>query len=127
DATLRNMKQSILDGFPVIFGFPIHESITSMTGPDYVVPPPQSEHDKRLGGHAVLTVGFDDEVAVPSSSLPNFTEDDKRGALIFRNSWGPDWGCGGYACLPYYYVRHCLAIDCWTILQTDWLNLEVFD
>jgi C1A family cysteine protease len=53
-----------------------------------------------LGGHAVMAVGYDD-----SSSR-----------LLARNSWGKDWGMGGYFTIPYAYVAdNYLADDFWTI------------
>jgi C1A family cysteine protease len=41
-----------------------------------------------LGGHAVLAVGYD----------------DKSKRLTVRNSWGSNWGKGGYFTMPYDYV-----------------------
>jgi C1A family cysteine protease len=44
---------------------------------------------------------------------------DAGGSFIVRNSWGPQWGRGGYFLLPYEYVlshRH-YAWDFWTILE----------
>src|SRR2546422_7400460 len=56
--------------------------------------------ETALGGHAVMAVGYDD-----SSSR-----------LLARNSWGTDWGMGGYFSIPYAYVaNHNLADDFWAI------------
>ncbi len=38
-----------------------------------------------LGGHAISLIGFDDE----------------KQAWIIRNSWGPDWGMGGFGYVAY--------------------------
>lgn len=44
------------------------------------------------GGHVVLLVGFDKQT----------------GRFIFRNSWGGNWGTGGYGTLPEdFIVHHC--------------------
>ncbi|MDD5627564.1 MAG: C1 family peptidase [Elusimicrobia bacterium] len=40
---------------------------------------------KQLGGHAVLLVGYD----------------DKEQCFIVKNSWGPDWGEGGFFRIAY--------------------------
>ena len=60
--------------------------------------PRQSEH--VIGGHAVLAVGYDDSSAT----------------FQIRNSWGSDWGDGGYFTMPYSYVTDPnLCADFWTI------------
>lgn len=49
--------------------------------------------------HAVTLVGWDDNF-----SRENFNDDCKvtsDGAWIARNSWGDDWGDGGYFCISY--------------------------
>lgn len=48
--------------------------------------------EQLTDGHAVLVVGYEDAQA--------------GGCLIFRNSWGADWGDGGYGYLPYSYIQH---------------------
>ncbi|MBC7712361.1 MAG: hypothetical protein H7177_03425 [Rhizobacter sp.] len=45
----------------------------------------KTKHSKKVGGHAVALVGFDD---------------DKQAWLI-KNSWGEDWGEHGYAWVAY--------------------------
>jgi C1A family cysteine protease len=52
-----------------------------------------------LGGHAVLAVGYDD-------ATQRFT---------IRNSWGANWGQGGYFTMPYPYLTTSgLSSDFWT-------------
>ena len=51
--------------------------------------------------HAVDIVGWDDKY-----SAANFaTKPDGNGAFIVRNSWGPNWGDGGYFYVSYYDTR----------------------
>lgn len=52
--------------------------------------PPQ---DPFLGGHALVLCGYQDDTAAPGG-----------GWHIFRNSWSPAWGDGGYGYLPYAYL-----------------------
>ena len=41
--------------------------------------------------------------------------DDAARELLVRNSWGPGWGDGGYAHLPYEAVARGLVQDAWTV------------
>ena len=67
---------------------------------DGVIPAP-TPGDLMLGGHAVTLVGYDD--AHPSGN----------GVFVFRNSWGPTWGDGGYGYLPYSYLVN--TREAWTV------------
>jgi len=49
------------------------------------------EHDSAVGRHAVTIVGYDDNLKTP----------DGKGAFLMVNSWGTDWGDGGYWWLTY--------------------------
>jgi C1A family cysteine protease len=120
--TLNTIRRTLADGFPVVFGFPVHRSISSVRFPEFVIHYPQTEiGDSLIGGHAVLAVGFDDKKITLKSPLI-----EKRGALIIRNSWGQQWGESGYAYLPYEYVTNQLAVDFWSIFNKDWINLQQF-
>ena len=68
-----------------------------------VVPMP-APHEKVVGGHAVVAVGYDDSAQ----------------RVIVRNSWGPAWGQAGYFTMPYDYITNpTLAADMWTIRREE--------
>ncbi|MNY65566.1 Papain family cysteine protease [compost metagenome] len=83
----------------MVFAIDVYESFAgpqaAQTGQ---IPMPDMSREKRLGAHALLCVGFD----------------DASQTLIIRNSWGSNWGHGGYAYLPYAYVQQGLVKDGWT-------------
>ena len=56
-------------------------------------------HEKVVGGHAVMAVGYD----------------DAKQAFIVRNSWSANWGIKGYFYMPYAYITSTLCNDFWTI------------
>ena len=97
---IRQLKSCLASGYPFLFGFTAYQSIEApavfKTG---VVPMPKA-HERVLGGHVILAVGYD----------------DAKRRILFRNSWGPKWGDGGYGTMPYEYVTNPrLARDFWTI------------
>ncbi|MGD0537999.1 MAG: C1 family peptidase [Verrucomicrobiota bacterium] len=98
--TLKEMRMCLAEGYPFVFGFTVYESFESpevaKTG---VLNLPQPK-EKSLGGHAVCAVGYD----------------DASSRFLIRNSWGADWGAGGYFTMPYAYLDdRNLADDFWTI------------
>jgi len=98
--SLQEMKQCLAEGYPFVFGFSVYSAFESpavaRTG-RLNLPKPA---EKNLGGHAVCAIGYDDAA--------------KR--VLVRNSWGADWGLGGYFTMPYAYVSNSnLADDFWTL------------
>ncbi|HWE98113.1 MAG TPA: C1 family peptidase [Tepidisphaeraceae bacterium] len=110
DETLKRVKRTLCNKIPVAFGFPVYSSISRSAD----IPSPRPR-DRKLGGHAVLAVGYDDN---------HFGND--KGALVIRNSWGSRWGKGGYGYVPYEYGKGALAVDFWTAVHPDWLNPNRF-
>src|SRR4028119_1058107 len=97
---LNQMKGCLAEGYPFAFGMTVYDSFegdeVAKTG---VVQMP-SPDEQVVGGHAVLVVGYDDSQQI----------------FIVRNSWGSEWGMGGYFTLPYaYIVNPDLASDFWTL------------
>jgi len=100
--TLNQMRGCLAHGFPFVFGFSVYESFESDEVSKTGVVPLPGAGEAQLGGHAVLAVGYDDAPA----------------RFLVRNSWGPDWGQGGYFTIPYSYLTdRGLASDFWTIAQ----------
>jgi len=120
DVLVDRIKAFLTAGLPSMFGFTVFSSIrqASTTGK---IPFPCSR-DKRLGGHAVVAVGFDDDVEIENTLCGVKT----TGALLIRNSWGTSWGDSGYGWLPYGYVQKSLAIDWWSLIKTEWIDTGVF-
>ena len=87
--TLGDLKDAIASNLSVVFGFTVYQSFESQavaqTG---VMPLPDTRHEKVVGGHAVVAVGYS----------------DPKGQIIVRNSWGASWGDQGYFYMPYEYL-----------------------
>ena len=118
---LSRIKGYLAAGLPSMFGFTVYSSIdqASQTGK---IPFPSSGERVR-GGHAVVTVGFDDKMKITNQFPESKTT---KGALLIRNSWGKGWGEDGYGWLPYEYVLNGLAVDWWSLLRNEWIELGNF-
>lgn len=77
---------------PVVFGTLIEESFMKYNGKGAVGTP----KGKTLGGHAMLVVGY-----------------DSKYGFIVKNSWGPNWGDGGYAYFTPEYMGWRNTSDIW--------------
>jgi C1A family cysteine protease len=101
---LDTMRGCIASGFPFVFGFTVYQSFESAAVAKSGQLGMPKFDEKRIGGHAVMAVGYDDS---------------KRTFLI-RNSWGTDWGKKGYFTIPYSYLTSPkLASDFWTIRTVE--------
>ena len=88
----------------MVFGFTVYESFETEDVANSGEMPMPSPDEKCLGGHAVVCVGYDDEIQ----------------RFIIRNSWGSGWGQNGYFTMPYEYLTNSgLAADLWTIKDVN--------
>ncbi len=99
-----------------MFGFSVYSSFPPMGDGKGEIPFP-GPGDSFDGGHAVVAVGFDNKKKIGGDS----------GALRIRNSWGPDWGAEGYGWLPYRYVQAGLAVDFWSLIDSEFTDTELFN
>lgn len=97
--TLTQLKQSLAQDRPVVFGFSVYESFESNKVATTGIVPIPKKKERLLGGHCVVAVGYDD---------------DKKW-VICRNSWGSKWGDRGYFYLPQAYFTKDLTDDFWSI------------
>jgi C1A family cysteine protease len=117
---LNKVKTYLAAGHPAMFGFTVYSSIEQAADTGRI--PLPSLRDKIEGGHAVVTVGYDDRMAVKN----RYGSKESKGALLVRNSWGRDWGEEGYGWLPYDYVSEGLAEDFWSVLKKEWIDTGEF-
>ena len=93
---------------PVCVGLPLFEGCD---GDRFAFPAVHEESgaffsDNALKAvHEMLVVGYEDDRTAPGG-----------GWFVVRNSWGSDWGEGGYGRVPYAYVE-CFCTEAGTILQ----------
>ncbi len=121
-ATLLNqIKTNLSGGLPSMFGFTVYNSISQADTTGKI--PYPTKGDKISGGHAIMAVGYDENIKIKNSN-PGGVE--TKGALLIRNSWGTGWGDGGYGWLPFEYVLKGLATDWWSLLKTEWIDTGVF-
>jgi C1A family cysteine protease len=118
---LARVKTNLAGGLPAMFGFTVFSSYVQGQA-NGAIPYPV-RNDRRVGGHAVVACGYDDNKTIRHTS-PNAEE--TVGALMIRNSWGAGWGEDGYGWLPYEYVRQGLAIDWWSLMKAEWVDSAVF-
>ncbi|TFH33404.1 MAG: cysteine protease [Deltaproteobacteria bacterium] len=121
ETLLTRIKTNLVAGLPSMFGFTVYSSI-SQAASNGKIPFPGSG-ERVLGGHAVDAVGYDDGMVIKNANMGG---PQTKGAFLIRNSWGNGWGSGGYGYLPYEYVLKGLAVDWWSLIKADWINLTRF-
>jgi C1A family cysteine protease len=107
---------------PSMFGFTVYSSYVQAGSNQGKIPFPVSG-DKRVGGHAIMVVGYDDGMKIQNAA-PGAAE--TTGAFMIRNSWGTSWGDQGYGWLPYEYVLRSQADDWWSIMKSEWVDTHNF-
>ncbi len=104
------VKAALAAGHPVIVGFTVYTSFFRI-GADGFMPVPAP--DERVeGGHAVLVVGYKRMRAPWEKYYYDYA--------IILNSWGEDWGDGGYFYMRLGWLCNTdNADDFWVITQAE--------
>lgn len=85
----------------IAFGFSVYDSFESREVERTGIVPMPTKDERLLGGHEVLAVGY----------LRKYPDH-----ALCRNSWGEDWGMGGYFLMPWHLLMNrYLASDFRTI------------
>ena len=97
----NQVMDSITSGYPVTIGFNVYSSFDSPTvARTGVMPYPNVNKERLLGGHAVLLVGYNKD----------------NNTFIARNSWGIRWGDKGYFYMPFQVIQNNrMSSDFWVI------------
>jgi C1A family cysteine protease len=103
-ATLHQLQGCLASGYPFVFGVSVYESFMSDAVAETGEVPLPSRGEKLLGGHALLAVGYDNDLQ----------------RFVVRNSWGDSWGMNGYCTMPYGYLTDSkFAQDFWAIYTVE--------
>ena len=96
---------AITNGFPVIIGFDVYSSFESLEVIQKgIMTYPNVRRERKLGGHAVLLVGYD----------------KLKQVYIARNSWGANWGDRGYFYMPFQVIQNnTMSGDFWVIKSVN--------
>jgi len=92
---------AITSGYPVTIGFSVYSSFdTNTVAKTGIMPYPNVNKERLLGGHAVLLVGYN----------------KNNNTFIARNSWGRYWGDNGYFYMPFQVIQNTsMSSDFWVI------------
>lgn len=103
------VKQWLYEGDACVISIPVYSNFDSVSGPDWFVglPPGHPDPGDPRGWHALCVVGYDDNAG------------EGQGGLKIVNSWGTDWGDGGYCYLGYGFLQE-YARNAW--VMTDWID-----
>lgn len=98
--SFQDMVRCLASGLPFVFGFQVYSEFEGATVAKTGVLNLPGPTEVCHGGHAVMAVGYDMEL----------------GHVLVRNSWGENWGQGGYFTMPFSYISNPnLAWDMWCV------------
>lgn len=121
-AFIDAIKSALSEGLPVIFASYIGAEIKNLRGPWQthkmrpVSLPPFNNSNTWIGNHAMLIIGYDDNIQNPCPGMI------KDGSFLVQNSWGKEYGDGGFFGYPYAALTYDI-MEAWIIRGFD--NVEI--
>lgn len=92
------------DGYSVDVAFQINESILKLTGPWEIQQyKPDGIFNRLIGGHQLKCVGYSTQ----------------SGKFLLQNSWGRNYGDGGFLGIPCELMVDALYFEAWVITQVE--------
>jgi hypothetical protein len=79
------LKRLLNEGYPIVVGMQVWKSFTRASDGKMIW---SGIRDEMGGGHAMVIIGYDDNIVA-------------GGAVLLLNSWGQKWGQGGYIWVKY--------------------------
>ena len=104
ETVLERVRGYLQSGTPVVISFILFLNVALVSCGTGNLPVP--DEGQMVADHAVVVVGYDDEMVIGS---PGFST--TRGAFLIQNSWGTEWGDGGFGHLPYSYMTTSCHIE----------------
>lgn len=103
EQTETALKETLLTGAAVSFGFNVYNSFMSGTWDTTtgMMPLPKST-ERVIGGHAVTIIGYN----------------DAKKAFLIQNSWGTSWGLKGKFWMPYSFLLDGSECDDFWAIET---------
>lgn len=117
---LQKAKEYIADGIPVAAAIQIRSSMELGDSPGAIPVPLPS--DALLGLHEVSLMDYDDNKVICNTKTNIHT----KGAFIFPNSWGEEWGDDGWGCISYHALLQKWIDDLTVMLQMEYAESDNF-
>jgi Papain family cysteine protease len=117
--TPESLVAVLAQGYAVMFGFDVYSSFESAAVASTGIVPVPASGEQNLGGHCMALVGW--SITAPAGphkdGLWGWFQDRMEGSVpedgyfVARNSWGTNWGLGGYCHFPFAMFRRGFAYD----------------
>jgi C1A family cysteine protease len=99
---VQQIKNAVAQGIPVLLTMIVHHNFMTLSGStwkNHWWNTVTSAVNPVAGAHEVLVIGYDDATQ----------------RLLVENSWGPNWGDGGFFGMPYSFVNSDEVGELWVL------------